>query len=107
MATYYELHVNNYEKTGRFIDGGDFSRADLVEEIDARIGESIYSEDGREREARKSDFKIVKTTISEERPAMEIIDCEYCGERPATHSDGYDKICRPCAVEFELNISAL
>ena len=97
---YYELTIT---KTGEVLSSG-YSRADEVENMECEIGSW---DETLGKELRKSDMKIITKLVAEERPAIEEIDCEYCGERPATHSDGFDKICRQCAVEFELNISSL
>lgn len=99
---YYELTIR---KTGEVLSSG-YSKAELMDDLECEIGSWDYE---LEKELRKSDFTIVVREIAGERPADTIISriCDYCGERPATHNDGSDYVCKQCINEFDLNASTL
>ena len=101
-ANYYELTV---KKTGEVLSSG-YSKAEVKEDLECEVGS--WS-DELEKDLRKSDLSIVVREVAGERPADTIIDriCDYCGERPATHNDGSDYVCKHCIEDYDLNASTL
>ncbi len=58
---YFELHVRTVGTEDFHIDFGDYDREVVAQELEDRIGDTLYGEnDDQDRESKRSDYKIVR-----------------------------------------------